>query len=276
MHFHFSKMHGLGNDFMVVDCITQNIFFSPDLIRRLADRHTGVGFDQLLVVEAPYDPETDFHYRIFNADGSEVEQCGNGARCFARFVRMKGLTNKYSISVSTKKGKMVLYCEEDDQITVNMGVPEFEPSKIPFKAKQMEKTYILRTDEKTLFCGAVSMGNPHVVTVVDDVHTADVETLGPLLESHERFPERVNAGFMQVINRSEVKLRVYERGAGETQACGSGACGAVAVGILQGLLDENVTVSLPGGTLNIRWKGVDSPLYMTGPASHVYDGQINC
>ncbi|ANU37984.1 diaminopimelate epimerase [Vibrio scophthalmi] len=276
MHFHFSKMHGLGNDFMVVDCITQNIFFSPDLIRRLADRHTGVGFDQLLVVEAPYDPETDFHYRIFNADGSEVEQCGNGARCFARFVRMKGLTNKYSISVSTKKGKMVLYCEEDDQITVNMGEPEFEPSKIPFKAKQMEKTYILRTEEKTLFCGAVSMGNPHVVTVVDDVDTADVETLGPLLESHERFPERVNAGFMQVVNRNEVRLRVYERGAGETQACGSGACGAVAVGILQGLLDETVRVSLPGGSLSIRWKGVGSPLYMTGPASHVYDGQINC
>lgn len=171
---------------------------------------------------------------------------------------------------------MVLYCEEDDQITVNMGEPEFEPSKIPFKAKQMEKTYILRTEEKTLFCGAVSMGNPHVVTVVDDVDTADVETLGPLLESHERFPERVNAGFMQVVNRNEVSLRVYERGAGETQACGSGACGAVAVGILQGLLDETVRVSLPGGSLSIRWKGVGSPLYMTGPASHVYDGQINC
>lgn len=276
MHFHFSKMHGLGNDFMVVDCITQNIFFSPDLIRRLADRHTGVGFDQLLVVEAPYDPETDFHYRIFNADGSEVEQCGNGARCFARFVRMKGLTNKYSISVSTKKGKMILYVEEDDQITVNMGVPEFTPSKIPFKAKQSEKTYILRAEDKTLFCGAVSMGNPHVVTVVEDVATADVETLGPLLESHERFPERVNAGFMQVIDRQSIKLRVYERGAGETQACGSGACGAVAVGILQGLLDEEVSVALPGGELYIRWQGVGQPLYMTGPATHVFDGQLSC
>ncbi|RTZ13769.1 diaminopimelate epimerase [Vibrio aquaticus] len=276
MHFHFSKMHGLGNDFMVVDCITQNIFFSPDLIRRLADRHTGIGFDQLLVVEAPYDPETDFHYRIFNADGSEVEQCGNGARCFARFVRMKGLTNKYSVSVSTKKGKMVLNIEEDDQITVNMGVPVFEPSKIPFKAKQMEKTYILRTEDKTLFCGAVSMGNPHVVTVVDDVATAEVETLGPLLESHERFPERVNAGFMQVLDRNEVNLRVYERGAGETQACGSGACGAVAVGIVQGLLDEKVTVNLPGGSLKIQWQGPGKPLYMTGPATHVFDGQLSC
>ncbi len=276
MHFHFSKMHGLGNDFMVVDCITQNAYFSPDLIRRLADRHTGVGFDQLLVVEAPYDPETDFHYRIFNADGSEVEQCGNGARCFARFVRMKGLTNKYSISVSTKKGKMILNVGDGDDITVNMGVPEFEPSKIPFRAKQMEKTYIMRVEDRTLFCGAVSMGNPHVVTVVDDVDTADVDTLGPLLESHERFPERVNAGFMQVVSRNEVKLRVYERGAGETQACGSGACGAVAVGILQGLLDERVKVHLPGGSLEIQWKGQGYPLYMTGPAVHVYDGQLSC
>ena len=276
MHFHFSKMHGLGNDFMVVDCITQNVFFSQDLIRRLADRHTGVGFDQLLVVEAPYDPETDFHYRIFNADGSEVEQCGNGARCFARFVRLKGLTNKYSISVSTKKGKMILNVEDDGEVTVNMGVPEFEPNKIPFKAKQKEKTYIMRAGDKTLFCGAVSMGNPHVVTVVDDVDTADVDTLGPLLESHERFPERVNAGFMQVVDRSHIRLRVYERGAGETQACGSGACGAVAVGILQGLLDENVKVSLPGGELNISWQGPGKPLFMTGPATHVFDGQLSC
>ncbi|EDL51658.1 MULTISPECIES: diaminopimelate epimerase [Vibrio] len=276
MHFHFSKMHGLGNDFMVVDCITQNVFFSPDLIRRLADRHTGVGFDQLLIVEAPYDPETDFHYRIFNADGSEVEQCGNGARCFARFVQMKGLTNKYSVSVSTKKGKMVLKLEENDLVTVNMGQPEFEPNKIPFKAKQKEKTYILRAGEHTLFCGAVSMGNPHVVTVVDSTEEADVDRLGPLLESHERFPERVNAGFMQVLSRHEVNLRVYERGAGETQACGSGACGAVAVGIVQGLLDENVTVHLPGGDLKISWKGEGHPLTMTGPATHVFDGQISC
>ncbi|EHK0040341.1 TPA: diaminopimelate epimerase [Vibrio parahaemolyticus] len=276
MHFHFSKMHGLGNDFMVVDCITQNVFFSQDLIRRLADRHTGVGFDQLLVVEAPYDPETDFHYRIFNADGSEVEQCGNGARCFARFVRLKGLTNKYSISVSTKKGKMILDVEDDGEVTVNMGVPEFEPNKIPFKAKQKEKTYIMRAGDKTLFCGAVSMGNPHVVTVVDDVDTAEVETLGPLLESHERFPERVNAGFMQVVNRNHIRLRVYERGAGETQACGSGACGAVAVGILQGLLDESVKVSLPGGELHISWQGPGKPLFMTGPATHVFDGQLSC
>lgn len=276
MHFHFSKMHGLGNDFMVVDCITQNIFFSPELIRRLADRNTGVGFDQLLIVEAPYDPETDFHYRIFNADGSEVEQCGNGARCFAKFVRMKGLTNKFAINVSTKKGKMVLNIEDDDLVTVDMGEPVFEPNKIPFKAKQSEKTYIMRTNEQTLFCGAVSMGNPHVVTTVDDVQTADVETLGPLLESHERFPERVNAGFMQVVSRNEINLRVYERGAGETQACGSGACAAVAVGIVQGALDNKVKVCLPGGDLTIRWQGKGNSLYMTGPVAHVFDGQLSC
>jgi diaminopimelate epimerase len=261
---------------MVVDCITQNIFFSPDLIRRLANRNTGVGFDQLLVVEAPYDPESDFHYRIFNADGSEVEQCGNGARCFARFVRMKGLTNKFNINVSTKKGKMVLNIEEDDFVTVNMGEPIFEPNKIPFKAKQAEKTYIIRVNEQTLFCGAVSMGNPHVVTPVDDIQTVDIETLGPLLESYERFPERVNAGFMQIIDRDEINLRVYERGAGETLACGSGACAAVAVGIYQESLDEEVKVHLPGGDLVIKWKGPGHPLYMTGPATHVFDGQLTC
>ncbi|WP_158162125.1 diaminopimelate epimerase [Grimontia hollisae] len=274
MQIQFSKMHGLGNDFMVVDCVTQNAYFSPDMIRRLADRNTGVGFDQLLVVEPPYDPESDFHYRIFNADSSEVAQCGNGARCFARFVRMKGLTNKNQIQVSTKSGKMVLKMDGDDQVTVNMGEPIWAPAKIPFRANAEEKTYILRVEDTTLFVGAVSMGNPHCVTVVDDVDTFDVEGLGPLVESHERFPERVNAGFMQIVSRNEIRLRVYERGAGETQACGSGACAAVAVGILQGLLDESVTVHLPGGDLKIRWSGPGHPLYMTGPASHVYDGQI--
>ncbi|NGN99665.1 diaminopimelate epimerase [Grimontia sp. S25] len=274
MQIQFSKMHGLGNDFMVVDCVTQNAYFSPDMIRRLADRNTGVGFDQLLVVEPPYDPESDFHYRIFNADSSEVEQCGNGARCFARFVRMKGLTNKNQIQVSTKGGKMILKMDSDELVTANMGEPIWAPSKIPFRANAEEKTYILRVEDKTLFVGAVSMGNPHCVTVVDDIDTYDVEGLGPLVESHERFPERVNAGFMQVVSRNEIRLRVYERGAGETQACGSGACAAVAVGILQGLLDESVKVQLPGGDLKIRWKGVGHPLYMTGPASHVYDGQI--
>lgn len=274
MHIQFSKMHGLGNDFMVVDCVTQNAYFSPDMIRRLADRHRGIGFDQLLLVEPPYDPESDFHYRIFNADSSEVSQCGNGARCFARFVRMKGLTNKSQIQVSTQSGKIILRVEHDDTVTVNMGEPIWTPAKIPFRANAEEKTYILRVDEKTLFVGAVSMGNPHCVTVVDDIALVAMATLGPLLGSHERFPERVNVGFMQIISRNEICLRVYERGAGETQACGSGACGAVAVGIAQGLLDESVKVRLPGGELNISWKGRGYPLFMTGPATHVYDGQI--
>lgn len=271
----FSKMHGLGNDFMVVDAVTQNVYFSPELIRRLSDRNRGVGFDQLLVVEPPYDPELDFHYRIFNADGSEVAQCGNGARCFARFVRIKGLTNKREIRVSTQTGRMILTVTEDEMVQVNMGEPVFDPQLVPFRAAKPEKTYILRAEDHTIFCGVVSMGNPHCVLQVEDVATASVELLGPMLESHERFPERVNVGFMQVVDRETVKLRVYERGAGETQACGSGACAAVAVGIQQGLLAEDVLVELPGGNLEILWKGPGHPLYMTGPATHVYDGFIH-
>ena len=271
----FSKMHGLGNDFMVVDAVTQNVYFSPELIRRLSDRHRGVGFDQLLVVEPPYDPELDFHYRIFNADGSEVAQCGNGARCFARFVRIKGLTNKRDIRVSTQTGRMTLTVTEDEDVQVNMGEPVFEPQQVPFRAAKPEKTYILRAEERTVFCGVVSMGNPHCVLQVDDVLTAEVDILGPILESHERFPERVNVGFMQIVSPDTIKLRVYERGAGETQACGSGACAAVAIGIQQGLLAEEVQVELPGGSLEIRWHGPGHPLYMTGPATHVYDGFIH-
>ena len=271
----FSKMHGLGNDFMVVDAITQNVFFSTELIRRLADRRLGVGFDQLLVVEPPYDPDFDFHYRIFNADGSEVAQCGNGARCFAIFVRLKGLTNKRSIKVSTQNGRIVLNVANDDMVTVNMGEPNFEPSAIPFKAPKSEKTYILRAAERTILCGAVSMGNPHCVLQVDNIETAEVELIGPLLENHERFPERTNVGFMEIVNRDRIKLRVFERGAGETQACGSGACAAVAIGISQGNLNEKVQVDLPGGSLTISWKGTGQPLYMTGPAVHVYDGFIH-
>ncbi|MFC0322400.1 diaminopimelate epimerase [Gallibacterium melopsittaci] len=270
----FSKMHGLGNDFMVVDGITQSVFFSEEIIRRLADRNRGIGFDQLLLVEAPYDPELDFHYRIFNADGSEVEQCGNGARCFARFVRLKGLTNKNEIKVSTAKGKIVLIVNDDETVRVNMGEPIWEPAKIPFIANKFEKNYILRTDLQTVLCGVVSMGNPHCVLQVDDVTTANVEQLGPLLEHHERFPARANIGFMQVIDRQQIKLRVFERGAGETQACGTGACAAVAVGIMQGLLDNKVSVTLPGGKLEIEWLGQGHPLYMTGDATFVYDGVI--
>lgn len=270
----FSKMHGLGNDFMVVDAVTQNVFFSPEMIRRLADRHLGIGFDQLLVVEPPYDPELDFHYRIFNADGSEVSQCGNGARCFARFVRLKGLTNKRDIRVSTANGRMVLSVTENELVKVNMGEPKFEPADVPFRANKAEKTYIMRAGGETVLCGVVSMGNPHAVIQVDDIDIAPVDTLGPLMESHERFPERANIGFMQVLTRQHIRLRVFERGAGETQACGSGACGAVAVGIQQGLLEGQVRVDLPGGRLDIAWKGPGQPLFMTGPAAHVYDGFI--
>ena len=275
MQVQFSKMHGLGNDFMVIDNVTQNVFFSKEKIQQLANRNFGIGFDQLLMVEPPYDPEQDFHYRIFNADGSEVEQCGNGARCFARFVKQKGLINRNKIVVSTKAGKMVLYLEKDGQVTVNMGKPDFVPANIPLKANKQENTYILRLDDKTLFCGAVSMGNPHCVIEVENVDTADVLDIGPLVESHERFPERVNVGFMQIINESHIRLRVFERGSGETLACGSGACTAVAIGQIQGKLSKDVRVDLPGGTLRIRWPGPDSVLKMTGPAEHVYDGQIN-
>lgn len=268
----FSKMHGLGNDFMVIDGITQSVFLTDELIRKLADRHRGVGFDQLLLVEAPYDPDLDFHYRIFNADGSEVSQCGNGARCFARFVSLKGLTDKQDIRVSTANGKMVLSLQEDGQVCVNMGKPIWEPAKVPFIANKFEKNYLLRTELQTAICGVVSMGNPHAVLHVENVQTAPVNELGPLLENHERFPERANIGFMQVVNRHHIKLRVFERGAGETQACGSGACAAAAVGIMQGALDSPVRVDLPGGTLMIEWQGEGSPLYMTGDAEHVYDG----
>lgn len=270
----FSKMHGLGNDFMVIDGITQNVHLSSETIKRLANRHTGVGFDQLLLVEPPYMPDADFHYRIFNADGSEVEQCGNGARCFARFVRLKGLIKKNILKVTTQKGVIILTVNQDETVRVNMGTPIFEPSKIPFKAIKTEKTYIIRAQEQTILCGVASMGNPHCVIQVDDVITAQVTTLGPILENHDRFPERANIGFMQIINRQNIKLRVFERGVGETQACGTGACAAVAVGINQGLLDNKVKVNLPGGELLIEWNGGNSSLFMTGTATHIYDGFI--
>lgn len=271
---YFSKMHGLGNDFMVVDGITQNIYFTPEMIQRLASRHLGVGFDQLLVVEPPYDPDVDFHYRIFNANGNEVAMCGNGARCFARFVSLKKFTNKKEIVVSTIKGKLTLHLLENDLIKVNMGEPIWEPTKIPFQAQKFEKNYILRTPVKTVLCGVVSMGNPHCVVQVDDVEKMDIAQLGAFLESHERFPEKTNVGFMQVLSPNHIKLRVYERGCGETNACGSGACGAVAVGIMQGLLANSVQVDLKGGKLQIEWQGGNHPLYMTGNATHVYDGKI--
>lgn len=275
MLVNFSKMHGLGNDFLVLDNVTQNVFLSPEQITKFANRNFGVGFDQLLIVEPPYDPDLDFHYRIFNADGSEVGQCGNGARCFAKFVRMKGLCNKHKIKVSTSTGKMNLHIERDGNISVTMPVPQFEPSKIPFNAQKTEGTYILRSESETVLCGVVSMGNPHCVVTVDSVVDADVESLGKELSTHERFPEDANVGFMEIVSANYIKLRVYERGAAETLACGSGACAAVVVGYMQKKLAKQVTVELPGGKLRIFWQGPGHPVKMSGPATHVFDGQIS-
>ncbi len=275
MLVNFSKMHGLGNDFLVLDNVTQNVFLSPEQITKFADRNFGVGFDQLLVVEPPYDPDLDFHYRIYNADGSEVGQCGNGARCFAKFVRMKGLCNKHKIKVSTSTGKMSLHIERDGNISVTMPVPQFEPNKIPFTAQKAEGTYILRSETETVLCGVVSMGNPHCVVTVDSVIDAKLETLGQELSTHERFPKDANVGFMEIVSPNYIKLRVYERGAAETLACGSGACAAVVIGQMQKKLAKQVTVELPGGKLRIFWQGPGHPVKMSGPATHVFDGQLS-
>lgn len=271
----FTKMHGLGNDFMVVDLVTQRIRLSEDKVRKLADRHLGIGFDQLLLVEPPTNPEMDFRYRIYNADGSEVEHCGNGARCFARFVRDKRLTNKDVIAVETAKGKALLTIREDNQIEVDMGAPELSPAAIPFIADEQASVYPVDVINQLVQISAVSMGNPHGILVVDDVEHAPVETLGPALEAHPRFPAKANIGFMQIISPAEIKLRVYERGAGETMACGTGACAAVVAGRLRGLLDESVHVHLPGGVLHITWKGgKEDSVMMTGPAATVFEGQV--
>ena len=274
MQLRFSKMHGLGNDFVVVDGVRQQVVFDEVTVRRLADRHTGVGCDQLLLVEPPPDDSVDFSYRIFNADGGEVEQCGNGARCFARFVRDQGLSDQATLRVATSAGTLTLQHEADGQVTVDMGVPELEPARIPFVAPARDLRYRLDTELGEVTLGVVALGNPHAVLVVDDPATAPVETLGPLLESHPSFPQRVNAGFLGVIDRGHARLRVFERGVGETQACGSGACAAVVVGHLQGLFDTTVAVDLTGGRLMISWLGEGEPVHMTGPASHVFEGVI--
>ncbi|ARU28217.1 diaminopimelate epimerase [Cellvibrio sp. PSBB006] len=274
MRLRFSKMHGLGNDFMVIDGVSQKVRLSPEKIRQLADRHFGIGFDQLLVVEAPESPEVDFRYRIFNSDGGEVENCGNGARCFAVFVRDRKLTGKNLITVETAGGMMTLQITENGEVCVNMGVPRLVPAEIPFEAEAQSLTYSLAVDGTTLEISAVSMGNPHAVTLVDDVATAPVATLGPLVERHTRFPQRVNAGFMQVVSSDEINLRVFERGVGETLACGTGACAAVVAGNLRQLIGNNVKVNLPGGSLRISWAGPGEPVMMTGPATTVFHGQV--
>ncbi len=274
MKLKFTKMHGLGNDFVVFDGVHQPISLNPQQIRQIADRHFGVGCDQLLLVEKSALPDVDFRYRIFNADGGEVEQCGNGARCFVRFVRDQGLTQKTEIRVETAKGIIVPRLEADGLVTVNMGAPVFEPGDIPFMAEQHSVTYPLALPDGMVEISAVSMGNPHAVQVVSDVEAFPVATQGPQIELHSRFPKRVNAGFMQVVDRRQIKLRVFERGAGETLACGTGACAAVVAGITRGLLDAEVRVQTHGGELTIRWQGEGQPVWMTGPAVVVFHGEI--
>ncbi len=267
-------MHGLGNDFVVIDAINQQIALTPEQIRRLSDRHFGIGFDQLLLVEKAVSANADFKYRIFNADGSEVSQCGNGARCFARFVRDKKLSDKNEIRVDTNSGQLLLRFDDDDQITVNMGVPRHAPAEIPLLTEEESRFYTVLVNDTEKAFGAVSMGNPHAVIQVTDVKSAPVAELGKALESHAFFPERVNVGFMQVVDRQHIKLRVYERGAAETLACGSGACAAVVIGIEHNLLDHTVCVELPGGTLTINWPGRGEPVLMTGPAISVFEGHL--
>lgn len=274
MKLKFSKMHGLGNDFVVLDGIRQSLNLSPEQLRWLGDRHFGVGCDQILLVEKASRPDADFRYRIFNADGGEVEQCGNGARCFARFVHDQGLTEQTEIRVETMTGVIVPRLSADGQVTVDMGVPVFAVGKIPFISPTDDVLQALMVGDDNVLITALSMGNPHAVQVVDDVDAAEIEKQGPLIESHLRFPQRVNAGFMQVCNRQQIRLRVYERGAGETLACGTGACAAVVAGIARGLLDSPVRVQMRGGELNIAWNGAGTPVHMTGPAVTVFTGEI--
>jgi len=274
MSIAFTKMHGLGNDFIVIEALGDGFTLSAEQIRKLADRHFGIGFDQLLVVEPPTSDEMDLSYRIFNADGIEVEQCGNGARCFARFVYDRGLTKKTEIRVGTRSGIILTRLLENGLVCVDMGRPEFEPDNIPFTAGGRQRSYALSLDEEEVNIAVISMGNPHAVQVVEDIETARVRELGPKIEAHPRFSLRVNAGFMQLLDRGSIKLRVWERGSGETLACGSGACAAVVAGIEMGLLDTTVKVFLRGGSLEIEWAGGDAPVLMTGPAVYVYDGMF--
>ena len=275
MKLEFSKMHGLGNDFVVIDAISQSVDLGTGQVRALADRHTGIGCDQLLLVERAQGPDADFRYRIFNSDGGEVGQCGNGARCFMRFVHDRGLTEKTDVVVETQSGLMGLTLEDDGRVTVDMGEPRLRPADIPFVAHGRAQTYRLQVNDRELEIAALSMGNPHAVLQVDDINQAPVEHLGPAIENHPDFPERVNAGFMQIIDPEHIRLRVHERGAGETLACGSGACAAVVAGRLWDQLAPRVNVALTGGNLVVKWAGEGSPVYLTGPATQVFLGEID-
>lgn len=283
MKLKFTKMHGAGNDFVVLDGYTQPVNLTPERVRALADRHFGVGADQLLLVEKPTLDGVDFRYRIFNCDGGEVEHCGNGARCFVKFVRDTGLTDKRSVRVQVQNGTITLTMQDNGEVLVDMGTPVFEPARVPFDDKGLEgrsegadTLWPLDVNGVTRWISVVSMGNPHAVQVVDDVEDFPVLADGPVIERHARFPQRVNAGFMQIVGRSEIKLRVYERSAGETLACGTGACAAVAAGIRRGLLDAPVLVHTHGGKLTISWDSTreDAPLLMAGPAATVFEGEI--
>lgn len=275
MKIKFTKMHGIGNDFVVIDGFSQSIALTGEQIKHIANRHFGVGCDQLLMVERPTLDNIDFRYRIFNADGGEVEQCGNGARCFVRFVHDKKLTDKTEIQVQTAGGVITLKMQNDGQVTVNMGAPRFVPSEIPLLAEAEQLQYPLSLGNEIINISAISMGNPHAVQIVENVDTAPVAIQGPLIESHASFPKRVNAGFMQIMDNHRIRLRVFERGSGETLACGSGACAAVVAGIRLGQLQSPVNVEMLGGTLHIEWAGEYQPVWMTGPAQVVFDGEID-
>ncbi|MBP0132044.1 MAG: diaminopimelate epimerase [Nitrosospira sp.] len=273
MRLKFTKMQGLGNDFVVIDAVNQSVCLSPAQRRLLADRHFGVGCDQILLVEGAVG-DADFRYRIYNADGGEVEQCGNGARCFVRYVHDRGMTQKNEIRVETSGGLIIPRLEANGEVSVNMGTPKFEPQQIPFIAERRAMTYSIDISGRQVEISAVSLGNPHAVQLVEDVDGAPVITEGALIENHPSFPKRVNAGYMQVVDRTHIRLRVYERGAGETLACGTGACAAVVIGIERGLLQSTVQVNMRGGDLTVRWEGEGQPVWMTGPAVTVFDGEI--
>ncbi|HUL95800.1 MAG TPA: diaminopimelate epimerase [Usitatibacter sp.] len=275
MRVRFAKMHGQGNDFVVIDGVRQPVALEPERVKALADRHFGVGFDQLLLVERPREPGNDFRYRIWNADGGEVEQCGNGARCFARFVRDEGLTDKRELAVETASGVIRPRIEDSGAVTVDMGEPRFAPADVPFTGtSEARLTYALSVGGVMVEVSVLSMGNPHAVQLVEDVDRAPVTTQGPLIEHHPAFPKRVNAGYMQPVTREHIRLRVWERGAGETLACGTGACAAVVAGIQRGMLGPQVRVTTRGGDLAIRWNGAGSPVMMTGDAVRVFDGEL--